>query len=334
MKTIVLTLLLLAGFAPFAQARTVTAKADGAWNDPATWNPGVPANGDLVMIPYGKTVNVTTNVQEKTWKMDIRIGGIMNFVGGGARLWFNSQSIIFVYTQGKINSNQNSQVIILGSTTVLDGTNSGITISGPSAAIAANTTPSLASSTGSATGFLPYSPSALPVKFIAFTAVRRNSDVLVQWSTAQEVDALSYEVELSTDGRNWSNLGTVNAAGNSSSTRSYSFTARSLPAGTLQFRVKQVDIDGKFTYTAIRTVKSGIDGSIQLSAVSGKLVASFGQEVKGATIRIMNLNGQVLQEQKLASAIGQVLLPASVKGYVVATVINDNEILASRQLVF
>ncbi|GAA4318470.1 hypothetical protein [Flaviaesturariibacter amylovorans] len=334
MKTILFALFILAGLSLTAHARTVTAVNSGSWESSSTWSPAAPGNGDLVLIPRDKTVEITSNIQQKFWQMDIRVAGTLNFVGGGAKLWLNDQSVIYVYSYGKIYSNQNSQVIILGSTTVMNGTNSGVTITGPSVATANNSSASSLTSSSSAAGFQPYSPSALPVQFIAFTAVRRAGDVLVQWSTAQEVDALSFEVEMSTDGRSWNTLSTVAAAGNSSSTRAYSFTARNLPAGTLQFRIKQIDINGKYTYTAIRTVKSGSDAHIGLMAAPGKLVARFGQEVKGVTIRVMNANGQVLQEQQLASAFGQVLLPTQAKGYCIVAILHNNEIAASQALVF
>ncbi|RYY64814.1 MAG: hypothetical protein EOO12_08665 [Chitinophagaceae bacterium] len=335
MKKALLALTLLLSIAQFAQARTVTAQGNGNWEDASTWAPGAPANGDLVVIPHGMTVSVTSNIQQKTWTMDVRVGGVLNFVGGGAKLWFNSQSVIFVYPAGKINANQNSQVITLGNTVVLNGSNQGITISGPSAAISGGGTSSQSAQSASQpvnSGFLPYSPSALPVQFIAFTATRQAGDVLVQWSTATEENADRYEVEVSTDGRNWTTLGSVRASGNSFNVRQYSYTARN-QNGNLQFRVKQVDLDGRYTYTAVRTLKAAADASVKMIATPGRLVLTFGTELKGATVRILNSAGQVLQEQKMNSAFGQVLVPTSQKGLCIVAVFTENEIAATQKVV-
>lgn len=332
MKQVFLTLLLIAGLALSSEARTLTAVANGPWESNSTWSPaGVPGNNDIVYIPLGKTVTVNSNHNESSSQMQVRVGGVLDFVGGGSKLWIAAQSLVYVYPAGKITANQNSQVIKIGGTTVMNGSNSGTTITGPSVATSTNSTNNLSAS-NTPSGFLPYSPSALPVTFIAFTATRQGGDVLVQWSTATEENADRFDVEVSNDGRNWSPLGSVPAAGNSFDLRQYSFTARS-QGGTLQFRVKQVDLDGKYTYTAIRTVKGAIDGSVKMTAASGRLVLNFGAQLNNATVRILNLNGQVLQEQKMSTAFGQVLLPTAQKGLCIVAVLSENEIAATQKVV-
>ncbi|GAB4092782.1 discoidin domain-containing protein [Flaviaesturariibacter terrae] len=334
MKPFFVTLLMIAGLATAVHARTLTAVANGNWQTASTWSPAaVPTNNDVVLIPSDKIVSITNNINEKTSFMELRIAGILDFVGGGSKLWLNGQSMVFVYPTGSITANQNSQVIILGNTTVLAGPNTGTaTVSGPAVATSSSPSASSSSATSTTAGFLPYSPSALPVVFIAFTATRQGSDVLVQWSTASEEAASRFEVEVSTDGRTWTSYGTVAAAGNSNTVRTYSYNVRNLP-GSLQVRVKQVDISGSYTYTATRTLKGGAEGSIKMTAASGRLVLTFGTELKGATIRVINLAGQVLQEQKVASAIGQVLVPVSQKGLCIVAVLSENEIAASQKLV-
>ncbi|RYY38642.1 MAG: hypothetical protein EOO08_13620 [Chitinophagaceae bacterium] len=332
MKQFFATLLALVVFSSFANARTLKAVADGNWTNPATWSPAsVPTDKDMVYIPNDRIVTITTNINQTSYTMDIRVGGRLNFVGGGAKLRLSSQSIVFVYPAGEIYANQNSQVIILGGTTVLNASNNGTLITGPSAAIAGNSTNNLASS-NTPSGFLPYSPSALPVEFIAFTATRTGNDVLVQWSTAGEVNADRFEVEISRDGRAWETVGTLAAAGTTSTIKEYSYTARNL-GGSLQVRVKQLDFGGRFMYTAVRSLRATADASIKMTATTGRLVLNFGSEVKDASIRIMNLAGQVLQEQKMGSAIGQVLVPTNYKGLCIVAVVTESGVAASQKVI-
>ena len=332
MKQLYFTLLLIAGLAISSQARMLTAQANGNWSSASTWSPAaIPTNNDVVYIPAGFTVTVNTNLNEKNSFMEVRVGGVLNFVGGGAKLWINSQSVVYVYTNGKITANQNSQVIIIGNTTVMNATNTGTVVSGPSVARSSSGTNSTLSS-NTPTGFAPYDPIALPVQFLAFTATRQANDVLVQWSTATEENADRFEVEVSNDGRNWTTLGSVRAAGTSYAVRQYSFTARN-QTGTLQYRVQQLDLDGRYTYTPVRTVKAAADASVKMTAASGRLVLTFGSEVKDATIRILSLAGQVLQEQKMNSAIGQVLVSTGQKGLCIVTVFAGNEIAATQKVV-
>jgi hypothetical protein len=324
MKQILLTILLVVCMTTVLKARTLTAVANGNWETASTWSPAaVPTNNDVVYIPHGKTVSITSNNNDGASYMVLRIAGVLKFVGGGAKLKISSASEVFIYTTGALQTSQNSQLLEVGNNAVASGNNSTQTITGPSVA-RANTS-----------GFQAYSPAALPVTFVAFTATRRTSDVLVQWSTATESGALGFDVEMSVNGSSWSILANLPAAGNSTTLRQYSFTARNLSTGTIQFRVKQVDMDGKFTYTAIRTVTNATEPrNIQLTASNGRLVLQFSQEVKNVTVRIMNLNGQVLQEQKIAAAIGQVLIPTSQKGYNVVAVLNDDELATSKQVIF
>lgn len=90
---------------------------------------------------------------------------------------------------------------------------------------------------------------SLPVLFSKFEAKCTNTGTLISWATAQEGNSSRFEVERSTNGINWTNIGTVQAAGNSSSDRSYQ--QLDLNAGTALYRIKQVDKDGQFIYTGI-----------------------------------------------------------------------------------
>ena len=90
---------------------------------------------------------------------------------------------------------------------------------------------------------------SLPVLFSKFEAKCTNTGTLISWATAQEGNSSRFEVERSTNGTNWTNVGTVQAAGNSSSDRNYQ--QLDLNAGTAFYRIKQVDKDGQFIYTGV-----------------------------------------------------------------------------------
>lgn len=94
---------------------------------------------------------------------------------------------------------------------------------------------------------------ALPVKLIQFTATPDNSNVLLSWQSALEVNTNQYQVEVSSNGTDFNTIGSVTASGNSSSTGSYSFTHQQAFAGvqgnTLYYRLKMIDNDTRFTYS-------------------------------------------------------------------------------------
>jgi hypothetical protein len=91
----------------------------------------------------------------------------------------------------------------------------------------------------------------LPVTWLNFNAIKKNNTVVLNWSTAMEQNSKDYEVQRSTDGINWKTIGTVLAAGNSTTVQQYSFTDTDPSIGTNHYRLVQHDIDNKKSYSKI-----------------------------------------------------------------------------------
>jgi hypothetical protein len=93
------------------------------------------------------------------------------------------------------------------------------------------------------------SSAALPVLFTKFDAGCTNNGALVSWSTGSESNSNYFELQRSLNGNDWTPVGTVKAAGNSSTGRTYQ--ELDLDGGKAYYRIKQVDIEGNFIYTSI-----------------------------------------------------------------------------------
>lgn len=94
-------------------------------------------------------------------------------------------------------------------------------------------------------------PVVLPVNWLGFTASEKEEGVLLEWATAAEVNSSHFDVEFSRDSRSFERLATLMAAGNSSYTHYYSFTDRHRYTGEGYYRIRQVDFDGKFTFSTL-----------------------------------------------------------------------------------
>ena len=101
----------------------------------------------------------------------------------------------------------------------------------------------------------------LPVELSSFTANVNINNVELTWKTATEVNNNGFEVqrkEGSTEsgvGR-WEKVGFVHGHGNSNSPKEYSYTDKNLTGGTkFQYRLKQIDNDGKYEYSKEVEVK-------------------------------------------------------------------------------
>jgi hypothetical protein len=108
----------------------------------------------------------------------------------------------------------------------------------------------------------------LPVKLVSISATKIATNVLVDWATASEINSLNYQVERSTDGVNFTLVGTVKAQGNSNGVSQYNFTdagVTSLGSTVLYYRLKMVDIDGKFEYSKIVSVNLGVTNGTEIT---------------------------------------------------------------------
>jgi hypothetical protein len=110
------------------------------------------------------------------------------------------------------------------------------------------------------TGFSDFTaglnPAPLPVELTQFTAQAQGPAALLRWRTASEKNSQAFEVERSLNGKTFERIGTVAAAGSSNAPRSYELLDAHLPAdaAVLYYRLKQLDADGTFSYSPVRTV--------------------------------------------------------------------------------
>jgi hypothetical protein len=104
----------------------------------------------------------------------------------------------------------------------------------------------------------------LPVRFVSFTAkFTKENTAQLDWSVAFENNHSYYAVERSTDGRTYTEVGRQTISNyDGRNTAYYSFVDNSINTGTLYYRLKQVDKDGKFDYSKVVVLNNGIKGSI------------------------------------------------------------------------
>ncbi len=109
--------------------------------------------------------------------------------------------------------------------------------------------------------------STLPVSMIYFNGKATGSGSQLNWATASEKNSEVFVVERSVNGKDFETIGSVKAAGSSNQKITYSFTDRTVQTNaTAYYRLRQVDLDGTFEYSAIVTI-AGNKGA-ELSAVA------------------------------------------------------------------
>ena len=124
-----------------------------------------------------------------------------------------------------------------------------------------NTTDTYTMARTGITNFSPFTVSSdaaqpLPVELTDFEVKRGPNAVYATWATASEHNSQRFVLERSLDGKQFIETGTLQAAGTSTTLRKYSLTDNQLPVNstTLYYRLRQVDTDGSFRYSPVRSI--------------------------------------------------------------------------------
>ena len=96
-----------------------------------------------------------------------------------------------------------------------------------------------------------------------FTAKVIQENVVLNWSTATEINNKGFQVERMTSTNNYQNIAFVDGHGTSTQQHDYSFTDKKLADGKYTYRIKQLDYDGKNQYS--RSVKVSINAPKEFS---------------------------------------------------------------------
>ena len=99
-----------------------------------------------------------------------------------------------------------------------------------------------------------FKSASLPVTLVSFTGNVDKEKVVLKWLTSSEINNDHFEIERTSDGNNFQTVTVVQGAGNSNITRQYKAEDYSPVSGTNYYRIKQVDFDGKYTFSDLITV--------------------------------------------------------------------------------
>jgi hypothetical protein len=165
----------------------------------------------------------------------------------------------------------------------------------------------------------------LSVQMGEFTAVKENKNAKLDWITYSETNNKGFSVEHSTDGRLWKETGFVASAaqdGNSNEKLSYLFIDENPANGVNYYRLKQTDMDNKFTYSETRKVifTEGNTISVYPNPAASTINVKVAEWSKVAEVSIMDVNGKVMLRTADAS-----------QGLFIGSLANGNYLLQVKQ---
>jgi hypothetical protein len=239
---------------------------NGDWGVPGTWSLGrIPITGDLVLIPGGMTVQISTNMYNSPPQpvITINVYGVLLMTATG-QLNLGAGSVMYVIGGGSMPSTgcNCNQLNFGGGDAEWKGKDPGLT-------------------GGSC---LPAPCTPLREKNVALEASAEGDKVILKWKTAEETEMDRYEIENSNDAINFKNRGSVKATGKTNN--DYSFTDKNSESISY-YRLKQVEKNGTATYSDIVTIKkeSGAPFSLEVYPNPANVAAQINVRIKAPEIK-------------------------------------------------
>lgn len=144
----------------------------------------------------------------------------------------------------------------------------------------------------------------LPVTLLYFTGERLDHEnVLLKWETGGEVNNDYFQLERTLNpGVGFETVGTIKGRGTTSSNMSYQSVDRNDYNTYTYYRLKQVDLDGKFHHSTIISVKGG-DGPLVVTAFPNpgqvkhiRFKISGLRQTSGAIISVYDIQGKIIYQ--------------------------------------
>lgn len=151
----------------------------------------------------------------------------------------------------------------------------------------------------------------VPVKITSFTAEPSGDDAVLEWVTEREINNNRFEILRSTNGTDYTQVGTVNGNGTSNMVNRYRFMDQGalLQSPVCFYRLKQIDDDGRFEYSTVVVVKSRSTAAVSVfpNPAADYLNIRINEAVRdGITYRLYHANGMMLQQGKIQHAVQRV----------------------------
>lgn len=155
----------------------------------------------------------------------------------------------------------------------------------------------------------------LPLQLLGFSGSHQQGYNQLQWQTAAEVNTRQFELETSSNGLDFTTIATVNAAG--SGNNHYSYQDKTVYSGKLFYRLKMIDIDGRFTYSQTIWINNQQAAGVSLypNPARGVVNIHLGNPAMINTTAVLySANGSLLQNILLTAPQQQINVQSLAKG--------------------
>ncbi|HUC82488.1 MAG TPA: FG-GAP-like repeat-containing protein [Flavisolibacter sp.] len=157
--------------------------------------------------------------------------------------------------------------------------------------------------------------SILPVQGLTLAATKKAGAAIINWQTQSEQNALDFLVQHSSNGTNWTTIGTVTANGNSTIASHYSFVHQQPVTGVNFYRLIQRDNNGRFIHSSVVTLAWTAPASslaVYPNPVVGKKLSVVLEEA--VTVQVYDARGVMVLQQKMQKGLNELNLSGFASG--------------------
>jgi hypothetical protein len=278
---------------------------------------------DATLVPT-LTLTTASGITTTLGTSDYSVTGTTSPIFSG--IFIPSGATLRITFRATISADAENDTPYQADATVVYANPTRATTNGTDASVAGNGYASASSTAEDVTIVTP-----LPVELTRFDASAVRQDAVLSWATASELHNDHFTVERSTTGSKFSPIGTVRGQGTSIRTTEYSFIdngAGHLATEAVYYRLQQVDLNGKTSYSSVRTVHFATTKATAVlypNPSQGQITLDLSTLATGTyTVQVLDLAGRVVRTQQASAAAAPLDLSGLPQGAYVVLVQGAN----------
>lgn len=163
----------------------------------------------------------------------------------------------------------------------------------------------------------------LPITWGGIKAIVKDGVLIVNWSTISEKNNNYFEILLSDEtGLDFKTIGMVKGAGTSSDENFYSFHYNDLAKGQNYVRLKQIDYDGRASFSEIKSVKNN-EGNLEIIKTKNNQLVLSDELKRGTSVDFYDITGKQLSSVIISERTEKIEIPSLAKGLVILKIENE-----------
>ncbi|MGF2413484.1 T9SS type A sorting domain-containing protein [Ferruginibacter sp.] len=180
--------------------------------------------------------------------------------------------------------------------------------------------------TWSITNIIPFEVIAtLPLNLLSFTGNKQSNNAILMWHTANEINIAHFEVQRSDDGQQFLPIGTVQPG-----RAAYYYSDANIfrDKQLLFYRLKSVDIDGRFTYSSVIRLRNNAEAGLTIYPNPVQNIIVISGLKQNTAIRIFSADGKLLQQLTAPAQTVTLDMSGYAKGMYVLQYLQGEEIVS------